>query len=254
METCFNIKYNFDRNSVLDSIDNAIRFNRSDYICVVDDKVLRHSTRDAAYLHTINSGMLAVCDCTYALMIINALRGTDYGCYPAAHLMGDLCGDEKYTMTFVGYDRRTLDCVRNELGYANRSIRKMPIHDVHFRSLDNFDFKALADKINAQAPDIVWVGLDMTDQEYFIQRLSRHLNRGIVIGIGSATFEHLGGEDFNDAPDWMINTHTDFAYHMLKAPARALSLMANIAAFMPRVLRMTFKKHRYERCLVAQMA
>ena len=60
-----------------------------------------------------------------------------------------------------------------------------------FASIDEFDYEGIARKIDSIDADIIWVSLGAPKQEFFMQRLLPHLNRGVMLGVGAAFSYYL---------------------------------------------------------------
>ena len=70
METYFNIRYEFDRKAVHQSVDTRLNEPGSDYICVADGVILNTANRFPEYLQVVNGGMFAICDSSYVPLYI----------------------------------------------------------------------------------------------------------------------------------------------------------------------------------------
>ena len=63
---------------------------------------------------------------------------------------------------------------------------------VPFATVDQFDYKGIAEELKAVDPDIVWVSLGAPKQEQFMERLLPYIDRGLLFGIGAAFNFYVG--------------------------------------------------------------
>ena len=87
-----------------------------------------------------------------------------------------------------------------------------------FRRLTEAEFKDLAGLIDAAGSDIIWVGLGSPKQEYFMAELARHLQGGVLIGVGAA-FDFLSGLK-PQAPRWMQRSGFEWLFRLTTEPRR----------------------------------
>lgn len=65
MQTYFNIRYEFNKESVQNSIARQVQTGGADYICVADGVILNTANRKPEYLKVVNGGMFSICDSSY---------------------------------------------------------------------------------------------------------------------------------------------------------------------------------------------
>lgn len=73
-------------------------------------------------------------------------------------------------------------------------------------------------KINASAPDVVWVGLGSPKQELWVWRNVHRLNTRLVMPIGAA-FDFYGGRK-REAPAWVKKAGLQWLHRLLAEPRR----------------------------------
>jgi exopolysaccharide biosynthesis WecB/TagA/CpsF family protein len=79
----------------------------------------------------------------------------------------------------------------------------------------------IVDAINAAAPDILWVGLGVPNQQRFILR---NLNRLTSVGVAKSCgglFDFLAGKN-KRAPRWMQKAGLEWAFRIREEPRRLL--------------------------------
>jgi N-acetylglucosaminyldiphosphoundecaprenol N-acetyl-beta-D-mannosaminyltransferase len=87
-----------------------------------------------------------------------------------------------------------------------------------FRPLTAQEDAELVAKINAAAPDIVWVGLGTPKQEYWMASHVGSLNASVLIGVGAA-FDFLAGTK-KQAPAWMQRSGLEWLFRLMSEPRR----------------------------------
>jgi len=87
-----------------------------------------------------------------------------------------------------------------------------------FRPLTPEEDEAMIARINAAAPDIVWVGLSTPKQEFWMASHVGRLNASVLVGVGAA-FDFLAGTK-SQAPAWMQRSGLEWAYRLAHEPRR----------------------------------
>jgi N-acetylglucosaminyldiphosphoundecaprenol N-acetyl-beta-D-mannosaminyltransferase len=78
--------------------------------------------------------------------------------------------------------------------------------------------RATVDRINAAAPDVVWVGLSTPKQERWMARHVGRLSAPVLIGVGAA-FDFLAGLK-RQAPRWMQRSGLEWLFRLGTEPRR----------------------------------
>ena len=73
-------------------------------------------------------------------------------------------------------------------------------------------------KINAAAPDVVWVGISTPKQERWMFTHRDRLNAPVLVGVGAAFDIHSGRK--RQAPVWMREHGLEWFYRLLQEPRR----------------------------------
>jgi N-acetylglucosaminyldiphosphoundecaprenol N-acetyl-beta-D-mannosaminyltransferase len=87
-----------------------------------------------------------------------------------------------------------------------------------FRALTPDEDDTVVARINAAAPDIVWVGLSTPKQEFWMASHIGRLNAPVLVGVGAA-FDFLAGTK-SQAPVWMQRCGLEWAYRLAHEPRR----------------------------------
>lgn len=235
MQTYFNIRYEFDRGAVHDAIKERLGRPGADYISVADGVILDTANRVPEYLEVVNSGMFAICDSSYVPLYIRMIHGKKYSQYCGSEIFRDIISSRQYRMIFLGTQQPVLDSLQENLKTLNPDVADMKFVELPFRTVDKFDYPAIARMIEEDGADIIWVALGAPKQEYFMHRLRPHLSRGVMIAVGAA-FKFYSGLDERRAPAWIVRAHMEFLFRIAQEPRKQIRRCTGIITSLPRLL------------------
>lgn len=243
MNTYFNIRYEFDRTLVHDSIAQRLTRPDSDYICVADGVIMNTANREPEYLKVINGGMLSICDSSYVPLYIKWIYGLKYEQYCGSEIFVDIVASRKYRMIFLGTQQPILDGLKENLKKFNPDVSDMKFIELPFCKVGEFDYPAIAKMIEDDGADIVWVALGAPKQEFFMSMLKPHLSHGVMIAVGAA-FKFFSGVDTKRAPQWMVRHHLEFIHRISKEPQKQLTRCFHIIRTLPEMLYKEWKSSK----------
>lgn len=96
------------------------------------------------------------------------------------------------------------------------------------------------DLINAQAPDVLVIGLGAPKQEIWVHAVRGDLHTKVALCVG-ATIDFLSGEKAR-APRWMRQVGLEWLHRLLSEPRRLLRRYAHDAWVFPRIVFMEWRK------------
>ena len=241
MEKYFNINYEFDKAEVERRIDEVLAEEGHGYIAVADGVVLNTANRDKDYLKVLDGSLFAVCDSSWVPLYIRWIYGRRREQYCGAMIFPDLVGKRKadggskYRMAFLGTNTATLEALRARVSETwNPEVRDMLFYELPFCGVDEFDYPAIARMLEEAGADLVWVALGAPKQEMFMNRLDRHLKRGVQIAVG-AVFKFYSGLEEKRAPKWVTRWHMEFVYRILQDPKKQLRRCGWILLMLPKM-------------------
>ena len=243
IRTFFNINYEIERENALRQVDEYVNTNRMGYVVVADGVIMNTANRVPDYLDVVNASMFSICDSSFVPMYIKWIHGVKVEQYCGSDIFGDIVGKKKYRMAFLGTKQATLDALRANLSKTDKRIEKMLFAELPFREVEDFDYEAIAKRVNEYEADIIWVALGAPKQEYFMNRLLPHLKKGVMIAVGAA-FNFYSGTDEKRAPKWMLNHHLEFVYRIYKHPKKQLNRCAWIVLTLPGLLYSEWKSKK----------
>lgn len=87
-----------------------------------------------------------------------------------------------------------------------------------FKSFEESDYRALADRINASKATVVWVGLGAPKQVCFAHELAKYTRVQFLVPIGAAFDFHTNR--VKKAPQWIQKTGMEWFYRLCQEPRR----------------------------------
>jgi len=92
------------------------------------------------------------------------------------------------------------------------------VYSPPFRPLTSEEDQALAERINAAGPDIVWVGISTPKQERWMVEHVGRISAPVLIGVGAAFDFHAGLK--RQAPSWMQRSGLEWLFRLMTEPRR----------------------------------
>ena len=123
------------------------------------------------------------------------------------------------------------------------AIKDMTFYELPFCKVEDFDYSAIAEMVNRDNPDIIWVALGAPKQEIFMNMLNPYLKRGVQIAVGAA-FKFYSGLEEKRAPEWMRRMHLEFVYRIFAEPKKQWARCKLIISTLPQILREEKKRKR----------
>lgn len=232
----FNINYIFSPSLVVQRIADTVEGGKAGYICVADGNILQMVHRDPEYRKVINGALFSICDSSWVPVFLKRLYGMEVPQYCGSQIFEDIIAQRKYRMFFLGAHQSILGPLRENLAARyDPGIGTMVFEELPFRKVEDFDYPAIAEKINADNPDIIWVSLGAPKQEIFMGRLAPYLNRGVMIAVGAA-FKFYSGVSESRAPEWMVRHHLEFIYRIIQDPRKQISRCWKIVSAIPAII------------------
>lgn len=235
MQTYFNIRYEFDSATVWQRIEQQIKEEKANYICVADGVILSTANRKPDYLKVVNGGMFSICDSSYVPLYLKWIYGKSYEQYCGSQIFMDIVKSCKYRMIFMGTSQTILNGLRANLMKVNPDVANMQFIELPFRKVEDFDYKEIAKVIEEDKAEIIWVALGAPKQEVFMSKLKPYLKRGVMIAVGAA-FKFYSGIDVKRAPEWVVKNHLEFVYRIFCEPKKQLKRCGWIVITLPKLL------------------
>lgn len=250
MEKYFDIRYEFNKEAVHSSIAEYVEKQEAGYICVADGNILNVVSYNRRYRKVINDSIFSICDSSWVPVFVRWIYGYHYEQYCGSDIFADIVKSRKYRMIFLGTKQDILDALQKNLAKDNPDVINMTFKELPFCKVEEFDYPAIADVINKDGADIIWIALGAPKQEYFMNMLTPHLKKGVCIAIGAA-FNFFSGlaSAPKRAPKWMVKWHLEFIHRIFIEPKKQIKRCWGIIVHLPRIL---WKEQRRKRKIAKQ--
>lgn len=236
MEKYFDIRYEFDLNTIHSTIANHIDTGKAGYICVADGNILSMVHKDKEYKKVIDESIFSICDSSWVPIFIKWIYGFKRNHYCGSDIFMDIVKSRKYRMLFLGTEQKTLNALQENLKKENPGVSYMTFKELPFLPVEDFDYKEIAKLVEQDNPDIIWIALGAPKQEIFMNKLKPHLKRGIMIAIGATFNFHSGLEDTPQrCPAWMRKLHLEFIHRIFEEPKKQIKRCWSIVTTLPKI-------------------
>lgn len=238
MEKYFDIRYQFDVPTVHKNIEEHISNGTSGYICVADGNILTMVHNNEEYRNVIDGSIFSICDSSWVPKFVKWIYGYERKHYCGSDIFIDIVRSRKYRMIFLGTRQTVLDALQQNLTKENPDVAEMTFKELPFCNVEEFDYKSIAQTIENDGADIIWVALGAPKQELFMNRLEPHLKKGVMIAIGAAFNFYSGLSDAPQrCPAWMRKMHLEFVHRIFKEPKKQIRRCWHITTTLPAILR-----------------
>jgi len=203
-----------------DEIGRWIEQRERQYVCVTGVHGVMESQSDAELLAIHNQsglttpdGMPMVWAGKWAGLPIERVYGPD--------LMLALCEravEEGWTSYFYGGAEGVPERLAQKLTARFPGLRVVGTYSPPFRPLSPAEDVEIVERINAAAPDLVYVGLSTPKQERWMAAHVGLLHAPALLGVGAAFDIHAG--TLRQAPRWMQRSGTEWLFRLAVEPRR----------------------------------
>ena len=236
MERYFNIRYEFDQQVVHERIAQQVTEQGAGYICVADANILQQVHNDLSYREVVDGAMFSISDSSWVPVFVKWLYGISRKPYCGSMIFKDIIEMKRYRHFFMGTSTKTLRALKANLEKMDPAIEGMTFYELPYRDVNDFDYPAIAEIVNRDQADIIWVALGAPKQEIFMSKLNPYLNRGVQIAVGAA-FKFYSGLEEKRAPKWMRRSKLEFIYRIYADPKKQWARCRQIISTLPRILK-----------------
>lgn len=172
--------------------DNIAKVNG--YVCVTNTRTAYLSSKDVSYCAIQNNSLITIPD-GMPLVWLGKLSGfkniqRTAGPELFEHFLRN--EDKKIKHYLLGDTQDVLDklTTKAKLEYGANIVGSF---SPPFSSLEEYDYKEIANSINISEADIVWLALGSPKQDIFASKLIAHTEKKIILNVGAA-FRFILGE------------------------------------------------------------
>jgi N-acetylglucosaminyldiphosphoundecaprenol N-acetyl-beta-D-mannosaminyltransferase len=131
------------------------------------------------------------------------------------------CRDQGHRVwLYGGRDQGSLAQLALNMHRDNPGMRIVGGYSPPFRPLSDAELDDVAARIEADRPDVLWVGIGVPKQEKWMARMRDRLSVPVMVGVGAAFDFHAGR--IRQAPPWMQERGLEWAYRLAQEPRRLL--------------------------------
>ena len=123
-----------------------------------------------------------------------------------------------YSYYLLGDTPETLATLSTIITREFPNVKVAGFHSPPFHPLTIEEDDSICDEINRAKPDVLWVGLGMPKQEWWISEHRNRLNVPVVVGAG-ASFKFISGT-VKRAPPWLRNLGFEWLWRLMQEPGR----------------------------------
>lgn len=233
----FNVRIEFDKEKLDRTIFDAIENDRVGYVCSVESNNLTVANNNPDFLKVLNGALVNNCDGSVLAKILGKIHHESLDSYIGADIFIKYVKMCKFRQFFLGNTQEVLDGLKANLSKIDSKIQTMRFETLPFRSVDEFDYKGIAEMINGDSPDIIWVSLGAPKQEMFMARLQPYLKRGVMFGFGAIFNFNAGVGDVRRAPQWMLDMRLEWLHRALEQPKKNIPRYWNFVKTLPRLIK-----------------
>jgi len=242
----FNIYLEFDKIKVDSLIQTTISQKGKGYVCSIESNNLTVANKNPEFLKVVNAALVNICDGSVLAKILGLLNRHKYDSYLGADLFIKYIKMCKYKQFFIGNTHEVLEGLKKNLAKIDPAIANMPFEELPFRKVDEFDYIAIANKINNEKPDIIWVSLGAPKQEFFMSYLLPYLDQGVMFGFGAIFNFNSGVGRVKRAPDLMLNLKLEWLYRAFEEPKKNIPRYWRFIFILPILIVQEIRKIKHE--------
>jgi N-acetylglucosaminyldiphosphoundecaprenol N-acetyl-beta-D-mannosaminyltransferase len=213
-----------DYDETMDVMDGLVARGERGYVCAVATHAVMVAYEDEVMRRALTESSLTVPDGMPLVWAANMLgQRLDHRVY-GPELMrrySRRCAERGYRVwLYGGRDQGSLAQLALNLRRENPGIRIVGGFCPPYRELTEAEERDLFAQINADRPDVLWVGTGVPRQEKWMAYVRPHLDVPVMCGVGAAFDFHSGR--VSQAPPWMQDRGLEWTYRIAQEPRRLL--------------------------------
>jgi len=211
-----------DYAGAMDVMDGMIERGERGYVCAIAVHALMVGYEDAEMRAALLGSSLVVPDgrpLVWALSRLgHRLPDRVYGPELMARYCRRAAERGHRVWLYGGYDEAALEQLVAVLEDRYPGIRIAGGYSPPHRTLTADEEAELANRINADTPDVVWVGVGVPKQEKWMAHMRSRLDPPLLVGVGAA-FDFEAGLK-RQAPSWMQRRGLEWLFRLSQEPRR----------------------------------
>jgi N-acetylglucosaminyldiphosphoundecaprenol N-acetyl-beta-D-mannosaminyltransferase len=232
MNKYFQIKLEFNQETIHKTIHHAVSENQKGYVCVVDGNVLAIAQKNQVYRTIINNSLVNTCDGSSIAWLAEKIYKKDFRALTGPEIFTKYI-ESPYKQILLGSTDNVVEKIKAKLkskGIEDDHIQHIP---VPFLSVDSFNYSEIAEEINKLNPDIIWVSLGAPKQEIFMSKILPFIDKGVMFGIGAAFNFYIG--EINSPKAHIGTLKFIWISRLLKEPKKQLKRIIPYIKLLPKL-------------------
>ncbi|MEA2450244.1 MAG: N-acetylglucosaminyldiphosphoundecaprenol N-acetyl-beta-D-mannosaminyltransferase [Thermoleophilaceae bacterium] len=213
-----------DYDEAMDVMDGMIARGQRGYVFAVAVHAVTVAHRDAEMREALLGSSLTVPDGMPLVWAANILgEKLEHRVY-GPELMRrytQRCAQRAHRVwLYGGRDQGSLAQLALNMRRENPGLQIVGGYSPPFRELTRAEEDDVVAQINADKPDVLWVGTGVPRQEKWTARLRERLDVPVICAVGAAFDFHAGR--VSQAPSWMQDRGLEWTYRIAQEPRRLL--------------------------------
>ncbi|HEV7844983.1 MAG TPA: WecB/TagA/CpsF family glycosyltransferase [Thermoleophilaceae bacterium] len=208
----------------MDVMDGMVARRERGYVCAVAVHAVTVAQRDPEMRAALLGSSLTVPDGMPLVWAVNLLGESLPHRVYGPELMRRYtrrCAEKGHRVwLYGGRDQGSLAQLALNLRRDNPGIRIVGGYSPPFRELEPHEEDELVTRINADRPDVLWVGTGVPRQEKWMARMRERVDVPVMSAVGAAFDFHAGR--ISQAPTWMQDRGLEWTYRIAQEPRRLL--------------------------------
>jgi N-acetylglucosaminyldiphosphoundecaprenol N-acetyl-beta-D-mannosaminyltransferase len=213
-----------DYEEAMDEMEWMIARHAPGYVCAVPVHSLMVARHDLGMRSALGGATMNVPDGRPLVWALNMLGENLHDRVYGPDLMDRFCARAARSghriWLYGGATEEALGDLVAALGRRHPGLTVAGSWSPPHRPLTAQEEQEVAERIDADAPDVVWVGLGVPKQELWMARMRPRLQAPVLVGVGAA-FDFLSGRK-RQAPSWMQARGLEWLFRLSQEPARLL--------------------------------
>lgn len=204
----------------LDFLNMNLEQLRGEYICASNVHTTVMAREDSEYLKVQSESAMSLPDGKPLSVVGKRLGYSNMDKVTGTHFMQNIFSDNRFKGRKHYFYGTTFEVLEKMMCRVMKEYPEMQVCGYEasvFRELTDDEVVELAERINKNGADFIWIAIGAPRQEILMNRLKGKV-KGIMTGVGGA-FNILAGI-VEDAPVWMQNVGLEWFYRFIKEPKR----------------------------------
>ena len=208
----------------MNAMDGMVARRDPGYVCAVAVHAVMVAYGDAEMRTALRGATLTVPDGMPLVWAANMLGENLPNRVYGPSLMrrySDRCAERGHRVwLYGGYDQGSLVQLALQMRQRHQGIQIVGGYSPPFRPLTEEEEDRMAEDINRDKPDVLWVGIGVPKQEKWMARMRERLEVPVMCAVGAAFDFHAGR--ISQAPAWMQERGLEWTYRIAQEPRRLL--------------------------------